>query len=46
MLRLIGLIVVISWILGFLFKIGGAAIHILLVVGAAMLLYDFFKNKA
>ena len=45
-LRLIGFLVVASWLLGFVFKIGGGAIHILLVIGAIMLLLDFFQGRA
>lgn len=46
-LRWLGGIVVFFWLLGFLFKIAGTAIHILLVVSAAIFLWDYFfgKNK-
>lgn len=46
LLKIIGGIVVLFWLLGFLFKIGGALIHILLVVAAIVFIYDFIKNKA
>ncbi len=46
LLKIIGGIVVLFWLLGFLFKIGGALIHILLVVAAIVFIYDFIKSKA
>lgn len=46
LLRWIGGIVVFFWLLGFLFKAGGSMIHMLLVVAAAMFLFDFiFKGR-
>ena len=48
-LRWLGGIVVFFWLLGFIFKIGGAMIHILLVVAAIAFVVDFFtgsKNKS
>ena len=36
----LGGIVVFIWILGLLFKIGGSFIHILLIVAAAIFIYD------
>ena len=39
-LRFIGGIVVFFWLLGLLFKIGGTAIHILLIVAAAVFIFD------
>lgn len=46
MLRLIGLIVVIGWLLGFLFEIGGSAIHLLLVIAAISFIVDFIRGRA
>ena len=45
MLRLIGFIVVVLWVLGFIAHIGGSFIHILLVVGLIMLIIDFVGNR-
>lgn len=44
-LKVIGGIVVLFWLLGFLFKIGGALIHLLLVVAAIVFIYDFIKSR-
>lgn len=46
MLRIIGAIVVLSWVLGLVFKIGGGFIHILLVIGAIAFVIDFMQGKA
>jgi hypothetical protein len=46
-LSLVGGIVIALWILGFALKIGGALIHILLIVGVIVLFYDlFFKSRS
>jgi len=42
---LVGIIVLI-WVLGLVFKIGGGLIHILLVVAAIVFIFDLVKNKA
>jgi hypothetical protein len=44
-LRWVGGIVVLFWLLGLLFTIGGALIHILLVVAAIMFIMDFITRK-
>ena len=44
-LRWIGGIVVLFWLLGFLFRIGGGLIHILLIVAAIVFIVDFITNK-
>lgn len=44
-LRWLGGIVVMFWILGFLFKVGGSLIHVLLLVAAVVFLIDFITNK-
>jgi predicted membrane metal-binding protein len=41
LLRWIGGIVVFFWLLGFLFKVGGSMIHILLIVAAIIFIVDF-----
>jgi hypothetical protein len=45
MLRLIGFIVVVLWVLGLIAKIGGGFIHILLIVGIIMLIVDFMGGR-
>ena len=44
-LRWLGGIVVFFWLLGFLFRLGGGLIHILLVVAAIVFLFDFITKK-
>ncbi|WP_300385617.1 lmo0937 family membrane protein [Clostridium sp.] len=44
-LRWLGGIVVLFWLLGFLFKIGGGLIHTLLIVAAVVFIIDFITNK-
>lgn len=44
-LRWLGGIVVFFWILGFILKIGGGAIHILLVVAAIVFIFDFIFGR-
>ncbi|HHX60194.1 MAG TPA: lmo0937 family membrane protein [Epulopiscium sp.] len=45
-LRWLGGIVVFFWLLGLLFKIGGGAIHTLLVVAAIVFIIDFITGRA
>ena len=45
-LRWLGGIVVFFRLLGFLFKIGGNLVHILLVVAAAVFIIDFITGGA
>jgi hypothetical protein len=45
-LSVIGGIVVLLWLLGLIFSIGGMLIHILLAVGIIMFLIDLFMGKA
>lgn len=45
-LRWLGGIVVLIWLLGFLFKIGGSLIHILLVVAAIVFIFDVITGKS
>jgi hypothetical protein len=41
----IGVVLVIAWILGFVvFKVAGLLIHVLLIVGAAILIAGFWKS--
>lgn len=44
-LRWLGGIVVFFWLLGFLFKFAGGAIHILLIVAAIIFLADWFNAR-
>lgn len=45
LLRWIGAAVVLVWILGFLFKIGGAMIHWLLIIAAIVFIFDVVIGK-
>lgn len=44
-LRWIGGIVVLFWLLGFLFRIGGSLIHLLLVIAAIVFIFDLIAGK-
>jgi hypothetical protein len=44
-LRWLGGIVVFFWVLGFIFRMGGRFIHLLLVVAALVYLYDLFFGR-
>ncbi len=44
-LRWIGGIVVFFWLLGFLFKIGGGLIHMLLVIAVIVFIVDRITGK-
>jgi hypothetical protein len=44
-LRWLGGIVVFFWILGFLFKVGGNLIHVLLIIAAVVFIYDRLIGK-
>ena len=44
-LRWLGGIVVFFWILGFLLKIGGSFIHLLLIVAALVFVFDWLFNR-
>ena len=44
-LRWIGGIVVFFWILGFIFRIGGGMIHLLLVVAAIVFIVDMLSGR-
>lgn len=38
-------VLVVLWLLGFLFHIGGALIHLLLIVALIVLLYNLFVGR-
>jgi len=38
-------IVIILWLLGFVLKIGGGMIHILLVIAAILFIFDFIGGR-
>lgn len=40
----VGILVAI-WLLGLIFKIGGAIIHVFLIVAALVLVYNIIKNR-
>mgnify|MGYP001573871399 FL=1 len=44
-LRWIGGIIVLFWVLGLIFKIGGGMIHILLVIAAIVFIVDMISGK-
>ncbi len=44
-LRWIGGIIVFIWLLGFMFSIGGALIHLLLIVAAIVFIFDMVSKK-
>ncbi len=44
-LRWLGSIVVFFWVIGFLFKIAGSAIHLLLLIAVLVFIYDLFFGK-
>ncbi len=41
----IGVILVVLWLLGLLFHVGGALIHVLLIVALIVLLYNLFTRS-
>ena len=45
MLRAIIAVLLILWLLGFVLHIGGGVIHILAVIGVAVLIYDLVTGK-
>jgi hypothetical protein len=45
MLRAIVAVLLILWLLGFVLHIGGGVIHILAVIGVAVLIYDLVTGK-
>ena len=45
MLTTIAIIILVLWLLGFIGHIGGALIHLLLVIGAIVLLYDIITRN-
>ena len=45
MLRAIVAVLLILWLLGFILHIGGAVIHVLAVIGVAVLIYDLVTGK-
>jgi hypothetical protein len=44
-LRWIGGIVVLFWILGLIFRIGGSMIHLLLIIAAIIFIFDFITGR-
>lgn len=44
-LRWLGGIIVFFWLLGFLLRIGGGMIHLLIVLAVIVFLVDFFTGK-
>ncbi|SHJ09745.1 hypothetical protein SAMN05444401_2130 [Clostridium amylolyticum] len=44
-LKWLGGIVLLFWLLGFLFKVGGGLIHILLVASVVVFLIDFITGN-
>ncbi len=46
MLRLIGFIVVVVWLLGLIAKIGGGFINLLLIIALVLFIASFFGGRA
>ena len=46
MLRAIVAVLLILWLLGFILHIGGGVIHVLAVVGVAVLIYDLVDGQS
>lgn len=44
-LRWLGGIVVFFWLLGFIFRVGGGLVHILLVVAAIVFIIDYITGR-
>ncbi|NNU76392.1 lmo0937 family membrane protein [Clostridium estertheticum] len=44
-LRWLGGIIVLFWVLGLIFKIGGGMIHLLLVIAAIVFIVDMISGK-
>ncbi|MCB2288486.1 lmo0937 family membrane protein [Clostridium sp. CS001] len=44
-LRWLGGIVVFFWLLGFLLKIGGNLVHVLLIVAAIVFIFDYVTGR-
>ena len=44
-LSLIGLVVVVFWVLGMGFSIGGGLIHVLLVIAVIVFIYDVITRR-
>lgn len=44
-LRWLGGIVVFFWVVGFILKVGGGAIHLLLVIAAIVFIFDFVFGR-
>jgi len=44
-LRWLGGIIVFFWVLGFILRIGGGLIHLLIVAAVIVFLVDFFTGK-
>ncbi|MGH4138380.1 lmo0937 family membrane protein [Clostridium sp.] len=44
-LSFIGAVVVLFWVLGLIFSIGGGLIHILLVIGVIIFIVDIISKK-
>jgi hypothetical protein len=45
MLRLIGFIVVVLWLVGLIAKVGGGLINLLLIVALILLIASFFSGR-
>jgi hypothetical protein len=45
MLRAIGAVLLILWLLGFVLHIAGGVVHVLAVVAVAVLIYDLVTRK-
>ena len=44
-LWLVAVVIVVLWLLGFIFQIGGGLIHILLVIAAIVIVYNLMTGR-
>ncbi len=44
-LWLVAVVIIVLWLLGFIFQIGGGLIHILLVVAAIVIVYNLLTGR-
>lgn len=45
MITTIAIILLVLWLLGLIGHIGGGLVHLLLIVGAVVLIYDFITRR-
>lgn len=45
MISTVAIVLIVLWLLGFIGHVGGGLIHLLLVIGAIVLIYDFVSRR-